>query len=338
MADFVDDTGAPLLNTLWSATSRPCRQGVEVPGVDVAHVGGVASASRAFSIAAVVLATLAVGLVMWKASPGAAAGDAAVDRHPARLRKLLGLEHERTRALAHHEAVAAGVERPRDPGLDSAPSDLKAAIVRPSSVASVLPEHHVGLAAAIMRAASPWRGTRSRTRRRPSPARARSGAWRSRPRGVGHHHRRRTAARRRGRPSRQAGTRSSVSSPPMAEPMSTPNRSGSTPSGALLGHRLAAATPSWAKRSARRASFGVIATSGSKSAHGRARPRSERRRRARRGTRAPSPIGSPPSAGDDDVASDHQADTPPARPRSTGGARRRRPTRRLELLVDDLMP
>ena len=65
-------------------------------------------------------------------------------------------------------------------------------------------------------------------------------------------------------------SRSTLSRPPTAEPMSTPKRSGSMPSGSPASATAwsAATTASWVNRSARRASFAVIATSGSNSAHG----------------------------------------------------------------------
>ena len=46
---------------------------------------------------------------------GAVAGHLAQDRGAARLRRLGFLEHKHAGAFAHHEAVTAGVEWPRDP-------------------------------------------------------------------------------------------------------------------------------------------------------------------------------------------------------------------------------
>ena len=160
------------------------------------------------------------------------------------------------------------------PTLDSAPSDLKAAIVNPLRVDSQPPATTASASLrATIRAASPIEcapvahadeiekpGPCAPSRMAIVPAAAlgiiivtKSGETARSPRS-----------------SHTLHCASMVSRPPTDDPMRTPSRSGSTPSGnpASSAACCAAATPSCVKRSARRACLGVIATSGSKSAHG----------------------------------------------------------------------
>ena len=169
---------------------------------------------------------------------------------------LLALEHEHARALAHDEAVAVGVERARHALARQRAHALEGGEHRPVSAASVPPATTTSASPrTIIRVASPiaWApvahaletlkpGPWAPSRIAITPAAA-----------LGIIIGTKSGETARSPPSSHAShSFCSVFSPPTPVPMSTPRRSGSTPSGSPASSAacMAAATASCVKRSA----------------------------------------------------------------------------------------